>query len=371
MKILPRPLMAILVAAISLALTGGDLMAAKKDKGKGGGDRKGKKEQVQRKGGGDRGPRVAHSRPSSPKPDRRVVARSSPKPKANKPSSRDTTRLAVQRTKGRDNNVRKRSDDIARHQLAASSSRDRVAAANRKSIERSQNLAKAKERVDRDRDRVVKRDVNRDRTDVRREIDRRNIATAAARRDNDRNRDRDRADVRREIDRRNIASSAVRDSDRNRIVRDRDRDGDRRTHSHRDRSHYTVRHDHDHHSHDWYRSNGYVYDYDYYRTYHRHRYYNDALGVFIFSLVAPPAYVYESAPAYYDSTPNYYSGYGYETRVAVQEELARAGYYDGTLDGVVGPGTRSAIYAYQQDYGLYATGRVDDQLLQSLGLTGY
>jgi hypothetical protein len=343
MKYLPRPLTAALVAAISLALTSGDLLAAKKDKGKDGGDRKGKKEQVQRSSGGNRGgQRVAHSRPSSPKPERRVVARSSPKPKVNKPSSRDTTRLAMQRSKGRDNNVRKRSDDIVRHQLAASSSRNRVADVKRKSIDRSQNLAKAKERVDKDRGRVVKRDINRDRTDVRREIDRRTIA-----------------------------SSAVRDSDRNRIARDRDRDGDRRTRVHRDRSHYTTRHDSDHHSHDWYHSHGYSYDHDYYRTYHRHRYYNDALGVFLFSLTAPPAYVYQSDSYAYDSTPNYYSGYGYETRAAVQEELARAGYYDGSIDGVVGPGTRSAIYTYQQDYGLYATGRIDDQLLQSLGLTGY
>jgi hypothetical protein len=344
MKYLPRPLTAALVAAISLALTGGDLMAAKKGKGKDGGDRKGKKEQVQRRGGGgDRGgQRVAQSRRSSPKPDRRVVTRSAPKPKVSKPSSRDTSRLAVQRSKGRDDNARKRSDAIVRHQLAASSSRDRVADAKRKSIERSQNNAKAKERVDRDRSRVVKRDINRDRTDVRREIDRRTIA-----------------------------SSAVRDSDRTRIARDRDRDGDRRTRVHRDRSHYTTRHDHERHSHDWYHSHGYRYDYDYYRTYRRHRYYNDALGVFLFSLTTPPAYVYESDPYAYDSTPNYYSGYGYETRVAVQEELARAGYYDGTLDGVVGPGTRSAIYNYQQDYGLSPTGRIDDQLLQSLGLTTY
>ncbi|WP_206026053.1 peptidoglycan-binding protein [Roseimicrobium sp. ORNL1] len=365
MKILPRPFTALLAATIALALTGGDLMAAKKDKDKGGGnDRKGKKEQVQRRsgggGGGDRSPRVAHSKPAAPKPEHRVAARSAQKPKADKPSSRDrkhdTTRLAVQRSsKGRDDNARKRSEDIARHQLASSSaaSRARAADANRKSIERSQNVAKARERGNNDRDRArvaaASRDVNRNRADVRRDVSR------------------DRADVRREIDRRNIgtvASSAVN--------RDRDRDGDRRTRSHRDRSHYTERHDHDHnHNYDWYRSNGYYYDHDYYRTYHRHRYYNDSLGVFLFSLTAPPAYVYESTPYAYDSTPNYYSGYGYQTRVAVQEELARAGYYDGTLDGVIGPGTRSAIYAYQQDYGLYASGQIDDQLLQSLGLTSY
>jgi hypothetical protein len=202
----------------------------------------------------------------------------------------------------------------------------------------------------------------------------RDRARITASRDNDRDRartvasrdvNRSRADVRRQIDNRNL--SAARTTSTRSIDRDRDGDRDRRTHSHRDRSRYTERHDHDHnHGYDWYRNNGYYYDHDYYRTYHRHRYYNDALGVFLFSVTAPPTYVYESAPAVsYDSG----YGYGYEIRVAVQEELARAGYYDGSYDGVVGPGTRSAIYAYQQDYGLYATGRIDDQLLQSLGLT--
>lgn len=360
MKYLPRPLTAALVAAISLALTGGDLLAAKKDKG---GDRKGKKEQVQRKGGGsDRGKRVAQSRRASPKPDRRVVTRSSPKPKVSKPSSRDTKRLAVQRSKSRSDSDRKRSDAIVRHRMASASSRDRVAEANRKTIERAQNLAKARERDKaRDRARVVKRDIKRDRPEVRR--------------DTSRSRD----DARRELERRNIATAARRDNndrDRNRvvkketkrIVRDRDHDRDHRSHSHRDRSHYKVRHDHDHHSHDWYHSHGYRYDHDYYRTYRRHRYYNDALGVFLFALSAPPSYVYQTNTYAYDTS---YNGYGYEVRVAVQEELARYGYYDGNIDGVVGPGTRSAIYAYQQDYGLEPTGYIDDQLLQSLGLTTY
>jgi hypothetical protein len=366
MKYLPRPLTAALVAAIALALTGGDLLAAKKDKGKdGGGDRKGKKEQVQRKsGGGDRGQRVAQSRRTASKPERRVVARSTPKPKASKPSSRDTKRLAVQRSKGSSDNARKRSDAIVRQRMVSASSRDRVADAKRKSIERSQNIAKTRDRIDRDRTRVVKRDTK---PDVKRIVkrDTKPDVKRIVKRDSKPDVKRDRSDVRREIDRRSIATSARRDNDR-----DHDRDRDHRSHSHRDRSHYTVRHDHEHHSHDWYRSNGYAYDHDYYRTYRRHRYYNDALGMFLFALTAPPAYVYESNTYAYDSTP-YYSGYGYETRVAVQEELALAGYYDGGIDGVVGPGTRSAIYNYQQDYGLEPTGRIDDQLLQSLGLTTY
>jgi hypothetical protein len=351
MKHIPRPLTALLVAMLSLAIAGSDLMAAKKDKDgdKGSSRGKGKKEQVQRGGGGDRGSRVAHSRPSAPKPQHHVASRSSSKSKA-KPSSshRDTTRLAVQRSSSKPRvDSKKRSDDIARHQLASSSaaSRARAAESKSKSIDRSAALARSRDHdKNKDRARVASRDNDRDR------------ARIAASRDVNRSR----TDVRKQIDSRHLsAATATRSIDRNR-----DGDRDRHRHSDRDRSHYTVRRDHDHHSYDWYSSNGYDYDYDYYRTYHRHRYYNDALGVFLFALTAPPAYVY-------DSTPAYYNGYGYETRMAVQEELARAGYYDGDIDGVVGPGTRSAIYAYQQDYGLYATGRIDDQLLQSLGLTNY
>jgi peptidoglycan hydrolase-like protein with peptidoglycan-binding domain len=52
--------------------------------------------------------------------------------------------------------------------------------------------------------------------------------------------------------------------------------------------------------------------------------------------------------------------------VLVQGALARRGYYDGQIDGVAGPGTRSAIREFQHDNGLPVTGRIDSQLVQSL-----
>src|SRR6266576_3934850 len=51
--------------------------------------------------------------------------------------------------------------------------------------------------------------------------------------------------------------------------------------------------------------------------------------------------------------PYGYYGYGYRSssrsRVAeLQRRLARAGYYGGAIDGIIGPGTRRAIRAYER-----------------------
>ena len=42
--------------------------------------------------------------------------------------------------------------------------------------------------------------------------------------------------------------------------------------------------------------------------------------------------------------------------VNIQKALKKAGYYNGALDGKVGPGTRDAIKAFQKDNGLTADG---------------
>jgi len=47
-------------------------------------------------------------------------------------------------------------------------------------------------------------------------------------------------------------------------------------------------------------------------------------------------------------------GYGYSnhSRVAeMQRQLAHAGYYHGTIDGIIGPQTRRALRAYRLDHG--------------------
>jgi hypothetical protein len=54
--------------------------------------------------------------------------------------------------------------------------------------------------------------------------------------------------------------------------------------------------------------------------------------------------------------------------VQVQERLARAGYYHGRIDGVMGSQTRSAVRAYQRAHNLRADGVIGDQLLGRMGL---
>jgi len=53
---------------------------------------------------------------------------------------------------------------------------------------------------------------------------------------------------------------------------------------------------------------------------------------------------------------------------AVQQSLSQQGYYNGPIDGDIGPGSSSAIANYQSDHGLTPTGQINDPLLQSLGL---
>ncbi|HZR06685.1 MAG TPA: peptidoglycan-binding protein [Candidatus Udaeobacter sp.] len=53
----------------------------------------------------------------------------------------------------------------------------------------------------------------------------------------------------------------------------------------------------------------------------------------------------------------------------VQSALQQQGYYQGDVDGLIGPLTRDAIAAYQRDHGLYVTSAIDQPTLQSLGMT--
>jgi hypothetical protein len=54
--------------------------------------------------------------------------------------------------------------------------------------------------------------------------------------------------------------------------------------------------------------------------------------------------------------------------VDVQRRLARRGYYHGLIDGIVGPGTRSAIADFQADHGQEPNGLITQQVVDSLGL---
>lgn len=54
--------------------------------------------------------------------------------------------------------------------------------------------------------------------------------------------------------------------------------------------------------------------------------------------------------------------------INVQSALRALGYYAGNLSGSLGVDTRQALTAYQQDYGLDATGVVDEATVRALGL---
>ena len=90
----------------------------------------------------------------------------------------------------------------------------------------------------------------------------------------------------------------------------------------------------------------------------------------------PPrsAYYYERPDVRYYATRElapreYYSrGSNDSAGAAVQQALSRRGYYQGSIDGQIGPQSRRAIARYQADRGLRVTGIISDSLLHSLGL---
>jgi hypothetical protein len=80
-------------------------------------------------------------------------------------------------------------------------------------------------------------------------------------------------------------------------------------------------------------------------------------------------YGYYGYPPYGYYGNGYYGnssyGYGDRSRVAeMQRRLAQAGYYHGSIDGIMGPRTRRAMRAYQRDHGAGAYGMMDRQLVR-------
>lgn len=59
---------------------------------------------------------------------------------------------------------------------------------------------------------------------------------------------------------------------------------------------------------------------------------------------------------------------GPEVAADVQRVLSRYRYYQGAIDGVLGPRSQAAIRTWQADHGLPVTGTPDSLTLRSLGL---
>jgi hypothetical protein len=131
-----------------------------------------------------------------------------------------------------------------------------------------------------------------------------------------------------------------------------------------------------------------------YRHHHRHHSYSNISIGFGFSSYPYGGYGYYPGSYYgyypYGYRSSYYPyGYSYypytygyssyrpvyrgqsasaNVAVRVQETLARAGYYHGAIDGVIGPESRRAIRAYERAHNLRVDGVISDQLLGTMGL---
>jgi hypothetical protein len=100
---------------------------------------------------------------------------------------------------------------------------------------------------------------------------------------------------------------------------------------------------------------GYGYGYYPYPPYYGGGYYG---GGYYGSGYYGSGYYGSYRPVY--SSYAYGSGYGHQSSVArLQQQLARAGYYRGPIDGIMGPRTRYALRAYQHDHGAGAYGMTD------------
>jgi N-acetylmuramoyl-L-alanine amidase len=120
--------------------------------------------------------------------------------------------------------------------------------------------------------------------------------------------------------------------------------------------------------HDCYRS--------YPRQYYRLNYCNGYRGMGWY--YGPPnfSYYYEAPYVMYFSSrsviPSTYLTYSYtqpsQLEYEVQSALYELGYYNGPLDGAIGPMSRLAIANFQADNGLEPTGIIDETLLYYLGI---
>ena len=79
-------------------------------------------------------------------------------------------------------------------------------------------------------------------------------------------------------------------------------------------------------------------------------------------------YGYNNSSYPYSYNRYSYRNYNDSVVIHVQEGLARAGYYRGPIDGVIGSRTRYAIQAYERNHGLPADGIIDNRLLRTMGL---
>ncbi|HEX4640206.1 MAG TPA: peptidoglycan-binding protein [Chthoniobacterales bacterium] len=78
---------------------------------------------------------------------------------------------------------------------------------------------------------------------------------------------------------------------------------------------------------------------------------------------------YPQEQVYTAATDTNQSEYAVDSQVSdVQSALSREGYYDGAIDGKLGPATRNALRRYQREHRLDVTGGIDQAVIRALGL---
>ena len=82
-------------------------------------------------------------------------------------------------------------------------------------------------------------------------------------------------------------------------------------------------------------------------------------------------YPYSYYGGYSGSYSYYQPGYGYNaaTVAAVQRRLGQLGYYQGIVDGIIGPQTRAAIAGFESTHGMIVDGVITTRLLDRIGLS--
>jgi His-Xaa-Ser repeat protein HxsA len=113
----------------------------------------------------------------------------------------------------------------------------------------------------------------------------------------------------------------------------------------------------------------YAYDYGYPYDDYGNPYYGNPYD---YGYSSGNPYSYYNYYPYSDDDEPGYSNSGQSaantTVSAVQSELAKLGYYNGSIDGTLGDQTEAALARYQEDNNLSVTGTVDAATLQSLGI---
>jgi Putative peptidoglycan binding domain len=129
--------------------------------------------------------------------------------------------------------------------------------------------------------------------------------------------------------------------------------------------HWNRNHDHFWHGHRCHFHNGFWFIYDPFP------FYPYGYGYYPYGGYYDSGYYDDSyaADEYSPASETDQSSYTGDARVSdVQRALAREGYYDGAIDGNLGPATRNALRRYQRDRGLQATGNIDRAVTQALRL---